>query len=68
MKGELGEVPEAEGMTYTLPSQQLRYNHVAVDIGDRHKAWSKLGLPRSHGASGYESNIGPEKFLWAKGK
>lgn len=50
--GEMqGEVPEAEGVTSTLPSQQWSWDHVAVDNGGRHKAKSKLGLPRSHGAS-----------------
>lgn len=42
VKGESGEVPEAEGVTYTLPSQRLSWDHVAVENGDRHKAWDKL--------------------------
>lgn len=42
VKGKLGEVPEAEGVTYTLLSQRLSWDHVAGENGGRHKAWDKL--------------------------
>lgn len=54
VKGESGEVPEAEGVTYTLP-RKVKLGSCGSGEWRQAQSLGQAGLPRSHGASGYNS-------------